>query len=220
MKDLKLNGDFNKMYKKFGGEYINDTIGYLESLLDENPNLTIAVGCDSKRVRRRTLFANTIMIYDYNFPHGAHVIFNRFSTPRIHDTYTRLSKEAEYVLEIGSWLDENLNLERNDLMNNEILHKLYKYNIGIETGRYRYFDSPVDERNFINSMQLTEFEKNKKYRSVDLHLDFSTNEGRMGKNRSYQNYRAVAPWLRGMDYRVFFKPNAIGATSAADLLLK
>ena len=33
-------------------------------------------------------------------------------------------------------------------------------------------------------------------------------------------YRAYVPWLRGMNYRVYAKPLAWGATSAADLLLQ
>jgi predicted RNase H-related nuclease YkuK (DUF458 family) len=56
-------------------------------------------------------------------------------------------------------------------------------------------------------------------------LDFNPVEGKVdgkgyGKNRSYVSYKSYVPWLRGMGYRVFAKPVAWSASSAADLLLQ
>ena len=72
---------------------------------------------------------------------------------------------------------------------------------------------------------ISEFEKNNPYKLVDIHVDFNPFEGTINergisKNKSNLAYRSYVPWLRGMNYRVYAKPLAWGATSAADLLLQ
>ena len=91
-------------------------------------------------------------------------------------------------------------------------------------GEYDYIPAHQEET-FIKNIGLTEFEKTNPYRLVDIHVDFNpfegtVNERGVSKNKSNMAYRAYVPWLRGMNYRVYAKPLAWGATSAADLLLQ
>jgi predicted RNase H-related nuclease YkuK (DUF458 family) len=101
-------------------------------------NIKISVGCDSKNKKRHALYAITIMFYDNFRHNGAHVIFKRIRIPRnliskgkkysqwedqvqVSDcdiilknkdiksqVYNRLYFEADYSLELGLWLDEQL----------------------------------------------------------------------------------------------------------------
>jgi predicted RNase H-related nuclease YkuK (DUF458 family) len=84
---------------------------------------------------------------------------------------------------------------------------------------------PSDIDKYINHLSLTDFEKSVDYKLVDIHLDFNpfeTTAHSRGKtnNKSNVAYKAYVPWLRGMNYRVFSKPQSFAATSAADLLLQ
>jgi predicted RNase H-related nuclease YkuK (DUF458 family) len=63
------------------------------------------------------------------------------------------------------------------------------------------------------------------HRMVDIHVDFnpfegSLNEKGMHKNKSYSAYKSYVPWLRGMGFRTWAKPQSPASTSAADLLLQ
>ena len=81
-------------------------------------------------------------------------------------------------------------------------------------------------------MPLTDHEKVEEFKLIDLHLDFNPVEERrvkkangvegesVAKNKSNLSYKIYVPMLRGMGYRVFAKPSATAATSAADLLLQ
>ena len=42
----------------------------------------------------------------------------------------------------------------------------------------------------------------------------------MTKNKSFAAYKAYSPWLRGLGFRMWAKPDAHAASTAADLLLK
>jgi predicted RNase H-related nuclease YkuK (DUF458 family) len=85
--------------------------------------------------------------------------------------------------------------------------------------------SSFDEQNFINNIQLTDFEKIQDFKLVDLHVDFNPFEGELDKrgnqkNKSNVAYKSFVPWLRGLGYRVFAKPMSYASTNAADILLK
>ena len=55
---------YRDRFKKFGGEKIPDVIEYLLDITNKEPDSTISVGCDSIQVRRKTLYAITIMLYN------------------------------------------------------------------------------------------------------------------------------------------------------------
>ena len=72
---------FRDRFKKFGGQFIPDIIEYLKEQLEIDPGMTISVGCDSIQLRRRTIYAITIMMYNSEVKKGAHVVFFRDSCP-------------------------------------------------------------------------------------------------------------------------------------------
>jgi predicted RNase H-related nuclease YkuK (DUF458 family) len=215
---------YNNRYKKFGGEWIPDILSYLKDKIENNPNVTISVGCDSIQSRSKTIYANTIMLYDTDLRNGAHVVFFRETIPKIRDNNQRLYKEYEYAYSIAEFLHEGLEefYERKDL--NLFQRKSYKYHLLHCDGQLNGLDIQDVDR-FINNITLTEYEKIRKYKLVDIHLDFNPFEStRNGKqvtnNKSNSSYNAYVPGLRGMDYRVYAKNQSFAATSAADLLLR
>ncbi len=215
---------FKNRFKKFGGEYIPDIIEYLKEYIKNEPNATISVGCDSIQKRKRTIYACTIMLYNTDIRNGAHVVFFRENIEKIRDNFERLHKEAQFCHDIAEFLDKELegSFKRKDLT--ELERKRYKFHLMKCNGEYDYIPAHQEET-FIKNINLTEFEKVNPYRLVDIHVDFNPFEGTINergisKNKSNMAYRAYVPWLRGMNYRVYAKPLAWGATSAADLLLQ
>jgi predicted RNase H-related nuclease YkuK (DUF458 family) len=210
-------------FKRFGGEYVDDIIEYLKMYLQERPNITIAVGCDSIQKRRRTMYAVTIMLYDVDIKNGAHVLFFRKSEPKIRDNNERLYGEAKYLYDVGTYLDEELSkfYTRKDLFDRE--QKRYKYHLLRCNGEYDYIDRHREEA-FINNLILLDSDK-REFKLVDLHVDFNPIEerfsrGQLAKNKSFSAYKSYVPWLRGMGFRVWAKPYSVASSSAADLLLK
>ena len=120
---------FDNRFKKFGGEWIDSITEYLKEKIDANPNLTISVGCDSIQKRRKTIYANTIMLYDTDLRNGAHVVFFRETHPKLRDNKQRLYKEYEYAYNIAEFLQNNLEdfYERKDL--NLFQRKSSKYHL-------------------------------------------------------------------------------------------
>lgn len=213
---------FKNRFKRFGGDYIPDIIEYLKEYIQKDPGVTISVGCDSIQKRRRTVYAITIMMYNGDLRHGAHVVFFRESCPKIRDNNERLFKEAQYLHDIGTYLDNELSqfYKRGDLTEREM--KRYKYHLLKCAGEYSHVPLHQDEA-VMNALFLTPVDM-VECRTVDLHIDFnpfqgSLNEKGMHKNKSYTAYKSFAPWLRGMGFRTWAKPMSFASTSAADLLL-
>lgn len=217
--------DFKNSFKNFGGEWIPDVIEYLKDQIEKNPKITISVGCDSVQKRKRTMYACTIMMYSSDVRNGAHVIFFRENNDKIRDNHERLHKEAQMAFDIAEFLNTELSpfYTRQDLT--DFQRKSYKFHLMKCSGDYDYIQTLSDTDKYINHLSLTDFEKCVEYKLVDIHLDFNPFETTIhsrGKtnNKSNVAYKAYAPWLRGLNYRVFCKPNSPAATSAADLLLQ
>ena len=215
---------FRNRFKRFGGEYIPDIVEYLKDYLEKDPNTTITVGCDSIQKRKRTIYACTLMLYNTDIRNGAHVVFFRENVDKIRDNFERLHKEAQFCHDIAEFLNNELEgfYNRKDL--SEIERKRYKFHLLRCNGEYEYLPSHQEE-SFVRNIILTEFEKTNEYKLVDIHVDFNPSEGTINergvsKNKSNLAYKAYVPWLRGMNYRVYAKPLAWAATSAADLLLQ
>lgn len=214
---------FKSKFKKFGGEYIPDIIQYLKEYLETDPNATITVGCDSIQKRRRTVYAITIMLYNTDLKHGAHVVFFRESCDKIRDNNERLYKEAQYLHDVATYLDAELSdfYIRKDLTEQE--RKRYKYHLA--KCNHEYDHVPVHlEEGVMNAITLSASDR-MDFKLVDIHIDFNPNEGRknekgMSRNKSHAAYKAYVPWLRGLGFRTWAKPLAFGATTAADLLLQ
>jgi predicted RNase H-related nuclease YkuK (DUF458 family) len=216
---------FKNAFKKFGGEWIPDIIEYLKDYVKENPGTTISVGCDSIQKRRRTVYACTIMMHNKDIRDGAHVVFFREKHEKIRDNQERLYKEIIYAYEIGEYLDKELegHYIRQDI--DELSRKKYKFHLQKSDGENAWVQGHHVEK-YINGMVLSEYEKVKEYRLVDIHLDYNpkkytiNQKGRKQINISNEPYVNYVPWLKGLNFRVFCKPIGYGATSAADLLLQ
>lgn len=214
---------FKSKFKRFGGEYIPDIIEYLRDYIEKEPGVTISVGCDSIQKRRRTLYAMTIMMYNTDIKRGAHVVFFRESSPKIKDNNERLYKEAQYAHDLGVYLDEELSkfYTRKDL--SDVERKRYKYHLLKCQGEYSNV-IPHQEEDVMNALFLTPIDLMEP-RCVDIHVDFnpfagSVNEKGGIKNKSFTAYKSFVPWLKGMGFRVWAKPMAHCASTAADLLLQ
>lgn len=215
---------FKNKFKRFGGEYIPDIIEYIKDYVKNDPSVTITVGCDSIQKRKRTIYACTIMMYNTDIRNGAHVVFFRENHLKIRDNHERLHKEAQYVHDIATYLDNELtgHYVRKDLTHEE--RRRYKFHLQRCEGENSHL-MPHQEESFIKRINLTEYESINQYKLVDIHVDFNPNEGSINekgvyKNKSYIAYKSYVPWLRGMNFRVFAKPLSYASTSAADLLLQ
>ena len=214
---------FKSKFKKFGGEYIPDIIQYLKDYLETDPSATITVGCDSIQKRRRTVYAITIMMYNTDLRHGAHVVFFRESCDKIRDNNDRLYREAQYLHDVATYLDKELSefYIRKDLT--DIERKRYKFHLAKCNQEYDHVPYHLEE-GVMNGMSLSASDR-MDFRLVDIHIDFNPSEGRknekgMSRNKSHAAYKAYVPWLRGMGFRVWARPNGHAATNVADLLLQ
>jgi len=209
---------YKDRFKRFGGEHIPDIIEYLKNYLEKDPTATISVGCDSVQMRRRTVYAVTIMMYNTDIRRGAHVVFFRESQTKIRDNNERLFKEAQYLHDVGMYLQEELSkfYVRQDLTDFE--KKRYKYHLLKCNGEYSHVPSHQEEGVIKNLTLLPSDEM--EWKLVDLHIDFNPFEGVSGKNKSNSADKSYSPWLRGMAFRTWAKPLGFASTSAADLLLK
>lgn len=210
-------------FKKFGGVIIPDVVEYIKEYLSLKPMATITVGCDSIQKRRKTIYAITIMLYNNDIRNGAHVVYFTENKPKIRDNQERLYVEAKYAYDVGTYLDQELSTfyKRKDLT--DYHRKRYKYHLLKCKGEYSYV-LPHLEEDVIRNLKL-EPTDNLEFKCVDIHVDFNPFQGNMNekgiaKNKSYQAYKSYVPWLRGVGFRTWAKPNSEAATSAADLLLK
>jgi predicted RNase H-related nuclease YkuK (DUF458 family) len=214
---------YKSKFKLFGGEYIPDIVQYIKDYLEVDPNVTITVGCDSIQKRRRTVYAITVMMYNTDLRNGAHVVFFRESCDKIRENQERLYKEAQYLNDVGNYLDTELSAfyTRKDLT--ELERKKYKYHLA--RCNHEYSHVPIhQEEGVMNALVLTPSDR-MDFRLVDLHVDFNPNEGTknergVSKNKSYIAYKSYVPWLRGMGFRTWAKPLSFASTTAADLLLQ
>ena len=209
-------------FKKFGGEQIPDVIEYIREIMEREPGSVVSVGCDSIQVRRRTIYAVTVMIYDTEVKKGAHVVFFRESCPKIRETQERLYKEAQYLHDVGTWINDEL--EKVGVTRNlpELENRKYKYHLQKCAGEYTNVELHNEEA-LVRNLVMTDADliDNK---VIDLHVDFNPFESSQyekgHRNKSFVAYKSYVPWLRGLGFRVWAKPCAFAATSAADLLLK
>lgn len=214
---------FENKFRKFNGEVIKNPVNYIEEILKNQPKSTIAVGCDSVQRSKKTIYAITIMIYNADLKRGAHIIYYKESLFNVKDYQDRLYREAQYVYDLGTYLDSELSkrYDRNDLTEYEM--KKYKYHLLKCNGKFLNVDR-YQENKLINSLELKSSDVNN-FRLVDLHVDFNPvetniNGNRVSKNRSYFAYKSFVPWLRGSGFRTWAKSLSFASKSAADYLLK
>ena len=213
---------YKSRFKKFGGEQIPDVVEYIREIMEREPGSVVSVGCDSIQVRRRTIYAVTVMIYDTEVKKGAHVVFFRESCPKIRETQERLYKEAQYLNDVGTWINDEL--EKVGVTRNlpELEKRKYKYHLLKSAGEYANVELHNEEA-VVRNLVMTDGDL-MDTKVIDLHVDFNPFESSQyekgHRNKSFIAYKSYVPWLRGLGFRVWAKPLAFSATSAADLLLK
>ena len=213
---------YKSRFKKFGGEQIPDVIEYIREIMEREPGSVVSVGCDSIQVRRRTIYAVTFMIYDTEVKKGAHVVFFRESCPKIRETQERLYKEAQYLHDVGTWINDEL--EKVGVTRNlpELEKRRYKYHLLKSAGEYANVELHNEEA-LVRNLVMTDADLIDT-KVIDLHADFNPFESSQyekgHRNKSFVAYKSYVPWLRGLGFRVWCKPMGFASTSAADLLLK
>ena len=79
-----------------------DLVPYLKNFLEEYPESTVLVGCDSQNKGDYTNYAIVIALHQPSL--GGHVIFTKVKVSRIRDRFTKLWNEIEYSLEVAEHL--------------------------------------------------------------------------------------------------------------------
>lgn len=213
---------YKDRFKKFGGEQIPDVVEYIKEIMYREPGSVVSVGCDSIQVRRRTIYAVTVMIYDTEVKKGAHVVFFRESCPKIRETQERLYKEAQYLHDVGTWINDELEKVGVTRDLPELEKRKYKYHLQKSAGEYANIELHNEEA-VVNNLVMTDVDF-MDTKVIDLHADFNPFESSQyekgHRNKSFIAYKSYIPWLRALGFRVWAKPLAFSATSAADLLLK
>ena len=213
---------YKSRFKKFGGEQIPDVIEYIREIMEREPGSVVSVGCDSIQVRRRTIYAVTVMIYDTEVKKGAHVVFFRESCPKIRETQERLYKEAQFLHDVGTWINDEL--EKVGVTRNlpELEKRKYKYHLLKSAGEYTSVELHNEEA-VVRNLVMTDGDLIDT-KVIDLHADFNPFESSQyekgHRNKSFIAYKSYIPWLRSLGFRVWCKPAGFASTSAADLLLK
>lgn len=213
-----------RTFRKFDGEKVDNIVEYVRTHLSMNPKLTVSVGCDSAP-GNPVIYVTTVMMYDSDSKKGAHVVYHReVDTAMYPNSFMRLQKESELALEVAELLHNSLSdsFIRCDL--SDIERKRYKFHLLKNSGQYSGLDIRYED-NVIRNLTLTPSEREMPYKLIDIHVDYNSKEGyvdRKGqpKNKSNISYRTWVPYLRSLGYRVFVKPSAIAASSAADILLQ
>jgi predicted RNase H-related nuclease YkuK (DUF458 family) len=213
---------YKSKFKKFGGEQIPDVVEYIKEIMEREPGSVVSVGCDSIQVRRRTIYAVTVMIYDTEVKKGAHVVFFRESCPKIRETQERLYKEAQFLHDVGTWINDELEKVGVTRDLPELEKRKYKYHLQKSAGEYANIELHNEEA-VVRNLIMTDVDL-MDTKVIDLHADFNPFESSQyekgHRNKSFIAYKSYVPWLRGLGFRVWCKPMGFASTSAADLLLK
>ncbi len=97
-------------FKLFGGESINNIVDYIKEYLLINPKVHVCIGTDSRRSKKKTLFATVVCFRHDN--NGVHVVFKRKAVSGKMDLYSRLWHETELTTELALAIKDvdNINL--------------------------------------------------------------------------------------------------------------
>jgi|SRR6056300_125079 predicted RNase H-related nuclease YkuK (DUF458 family) len=97
-----------KVFRKHDGTTV-DIVDHTMSVLQKCPHATIHVGTDSQNGGDKTKYS-TVIAYRLG-TRGVHYIHRNFYVSKIKDKWDRLSKEAEYSIDVALWLKEKINVE-------------------------------------------------------------------------------------------------------------
>jgi predicted RNase H-related nuclease YkuK (DUF458 family) len=90
--------DFKTLYDKKSVDIIN----YIKDYLSSHKDIEILIGCDSQVKGRETVYALVLAMYTPG--KGAHVLYDRFSTPKDREISTRLMNEVWHSINLADEL--------------------------------------------------------------------------------------------------------------------
>lgn len=96
------------IWKDLGNHQEVDLVDYIKNYLLQKPNTKLYIGTDSQRRGKRVAYATVIVLY--NDRKGGKVLYAKEVIPAIKDNFTRLFREIELSLNIGTELvDSGIN---------------------------------------------------------------------------------------------------------------
>jgi len=81
-----------------------DVIDYVRQYLSSRDNVDILIGCDSQVKGRQTVYALVLALYTPG--KGAHVLYDKFYTPRDREISTRLMNEVWHSINLANELKD------------------------------------------------------------------------------------------------------------------
>jgi len=200
--------DFDKLiFRKVSGEEIPNVSEYIINYLKTvDSGVKVMIGCDSINIRRRTMYVITVVFYNETLRKGAHYIYHKVFLKKETDVFSRLYYEATFLYDLGLYLEDKLQ--------GHYFPKSFAFD---HKGRmikniYGHFPNDYD-----NSVPC---------KLVEIHVDFNKHSHSARKhktrgiiefeNKSHSVYNATMGMFCGAGFKVKAKPNAYGATNAAD----
>lgn len=96
------------VYKTLQSKNDVDLIPYCKDYIEKHPSTQILIGCDSQNRGDSTIYA--VVVGLYNPGKGAHVLFNKFTTPREKDNVGRLLNEVWHSVQAAEMFRNELNV--------------------------------------------------------------------------------------------------------------
>jgi len=91
-----------KAFKTLYDKKSVDIISYIGDYLSSHKDIEILIGCDSQVKGRETIYALVLAMYTPG--KGAHVLYDRFSTPKDREISTRLMNEVWHSINLADEL--------------------------------------------------------------------------------------------------------------------
>lgn len=219
----------NRIFKKLGGEIIDDLGQYVRDYILENPGVSVYIGCDSDEVNAATIcYVSTVCFYDELKRDGVHYIFAREFVPskrkitdktgdpredrkRVREAkqdniFNKIWGEVERLAEMGLFFEEELV----DVIKPISLSELKTR--GLRSHQNKLVNVDVD----INPDPGLDIPEDLNGKSAEIKKYIEDNKHKSGRNKSNLLYDASRAYLEGLGFRTRFKPNAWASTVAAD----
>lgn len=92
----------SRVFKKVGSDETVNLLGYVNHVLEKNPDTKIYIGCDSQTYASKTVYVTTVVFRYEN--RGAHVIYQKEIVPRVKDLWSKLWGELQRSIDVAGYL--------------------------------------------------------------------------------------------------------------------
>lgn len=137
----------DRVFRKVSDGTKVDLLEHSKMMMEENPDCTIFVGCDSQNVGSQTIYVTTVVFRFEN--NGAHAIYRREKIDKIKDIWTKLWGELQRSIDIAGYLtfEGGIKVHQIDLDYNKDpkykSNKVLKAAVGyVESLGYKYASKP------------------------------------------------------------------------------